>query len=154
MKIKIISGGQTGVDRAALDAAIATRLPYGGVIPKGRIAEDGTISPSYKNLEEAPVSDYVYRTEQNVIKSDATLILGYWPMNGGTHMTNELCHKHHKVHTFIDLEKADLENQKSILSWINEIKPTILNVAGPRESKQPGIYQKVRLLLENVFKKL
>src|SRR3989338_2007477 len=105
MKIKIVSGGQTGVDRAALDAAIAIGLSYGGVIPKGRLAEDGKVPDTYQ-LTEAENPAYEYRTEQNVIHSDATLILGYLPMSGGTSLTNDFCHKHSKPHLFIDLKQS------------------------------------------------
>ncbi len=150
MKIKIVSGGQTGVDRAALDAAIVGGLSYGGIIPKGRLAEDGKVPEKYK-LTESDNPTYEYRTEQNVIHSDATLILGYLPMTGGTHLTNEFCHKHSKPHLFIDLKQPHPEQK--ILEWIKMIKPHILNIAGPRESKQPGIYKITRNLLETIFNK-
>ena len=154
MKIKIISGGQTGVDRAALDAAIAAGLTYGGIIPKGRIAEDGRVPQSYHALQEADVDEYSFRTEQNVLNADATLILGYLPMSGGTMTTNQYCHQHGKSHLFINLEKPEDENRERILEWLQSEKPAILNIAGPRESKQPGIYKKARRLLESVFEKL
>lgn len=154
MKLKIITGGQTGVDRAALDAALAAGLPYGGLIPKGRTAEDGPISASYDKLTESDRKEHPHRTEQNVLTSDATLILGFLPMTGGTHLTNEICHKHNKTHTFINLELPFSENERQILTWLGEVNPRILNIAGPRESKRPGVYKKARTLLENVFRKL
>lgn len=153
-KIKIISGGQTGVDRAALDAAIALGFPYGGLIPKGRISENGPIPTSYNQLEEAEKLAYIYRTEQNVIRSDATLILGYLPINGGTQATNEFCHQYKKPHTFINLKDSMLENTKKIIEWLKITKPKTLNIAGPRESKHLGIYKKSHKLLESVLKEI
>lgn len=151
MKIKIISGGQTGVDRAALDAAMTVGLPYGGIIPKGRLAEDGKVPEKYM-LTEADNPTYEYRTEQNIIHSDATLILGYLPMTGGTHLTNEFCHKHSKPHLFVDLNQ--LHPEQKILEWIKTIKPKVLNIAGPRESKYPGIYKITKNVLEKTFSHL
>ena len=151
MKIKIISGGQTGVDRAALDAAIAVGLSYGGIIPKGRLAENGKVPEKY-NLTEANNPTYEYRTEQNVIHSDATLILGHSPMTGGTSITNEFCHKHSKPHLFIDLKHPHPEQK--ILEWIKTTQPKALNIAGPRESKFPGVYKIARILLEKIFSQL
>jgi len=74
-------------------------------------------------------------------------------MTGGTHLTNVFCHRHDKTHIFVNLENAEAENIKKVAEWIYDIKPQRLNIAGPRESKQPGIYEKTRKLLENIFKK-
>jgi len=150
-KLKIVSGGQTGVDRAALDAAIACGFLYGGIIPKGRLSEDGKVPLTYK-LTECDHPEYPYRTEQNVIHSDATLIFTYLPMNGGTQFTYECCTKHKKPYLISDLKNPHIE--KDILEWIQKIKPQVLNLAGPRESKQPGIYKTSKILLEKIFKKL
>ena len=150
MKIKIVSGGQTGVDRAALDAAISAGLPYGGFIPKGRLSEDGTVPLKYQ-MTETESLEYAFRTKQNVIHSDATLILSYLPMSGGTQLTNEFCHRYRKEHLFVDLAAPNLENQKKIVEWTKKIKPSVLNIAGPRESKYPGIYDNTQKLLERVF---
>ncbi|MBI2646704.1 MAG: putative molybdenum carrier protein, partial [Deltaproteobacteria bacterium] len=128
MNLKIVSGGQTGVDRAALDAAIEVGLPYGGIIPKNRLAEDGKVPEKYQ-LTESDNPTYEYRTEQNVIHSDATLILGYLPMTGGTSLTNDFCHKHAKPHLFIDLKQP--HPKQKILDWIKTIQPKVLNIAGP-----------------------
>lgn len=151
MKIKIISGGQTGVDRAALDAAIELGFPYGGIIPKGRLAEDGQVPEKYQ-LTEADNPTYEHRTEQNVIHSDATLILGYLPMTGGTSLTNHFCHKYAKPHLFVDLKQTHPEQK--IPDWIKKIQPKVLNIAGPRESKYPGIYKTSKDLLKKIFQKL
>ena len=75
-------------------------------------------------------------------------------MSGGTMTTNQYCHQHGKSHLFINLEKPEDENRERILEWLQSEKPAILNIAGPRESKRPGIYKKARRLLESVFEKL
>ena len=152
--MKIISGGQTGVDRAALDAAIEIGLPYGGTIPQGRVSEDGGVPLTYTHLKEATRSEYSYRTEQNVIHSDAILILTYLPMVGGTKLTEIFCKKYAKIHLIIDLQKPETENKEKVLKWLFKVKPEVLNIAGPRESKHPGIYQKTKTLLEKIFKTL
>lgn len=150
MQFKVISGGQTGVDRGALDAAIAVGFPYGGLIPKGRIAEDGIIPLRY-HLTETESSDYSFRTEQNVLHSDATLILSHMPVSGGTEFTVKCCLLHLKEHMVIDLAVADSWNQRKIIEWLKKTTPHTLNIAGPRESKYPGIYEKTKRLLERVF---
>lgn len=153
MQFKVISGGQTGVDRGALDAAIAIGFPYGGLIPKGRVAEDGIIPLKYQ-LTEAESSDYSFRTEKNVLQSDATLILSYLPLSAGTKFTMECCVRHQKEHLIVDLSVADSWNQEKIVSWLMKINPATLNVAGPRESKYPGIHERSKTLLEKVFQKI
>lgn len=150
LRMTIVSGGQTGVDRAALDAAISVGIPYGGFIPKGRLSEDGTV-PSKYQMTETESADYPFRTEQNVIHSDATLILTYLPLSGGTGFTKECCQKHRKKHLLVDLSAADDENLGKIVEWLKKIHSTVLNIAGPRESKCPGIYEKARKLLEKAL---
>jgi len=153
-QIKIISGGQTGVDRAALDAAIAARLPYGGLIPKGRLAEDGTISKTYEHLIEADTEDYKFRTEANVLDADITLIIGYLPMTGGTHLTNVYCHQHDKTHIFVNLDEPENDNVEKIIKWMKQTNPTKINIAGPRESKHSGIYKKTKKIIGKSVSKL
>jgi hypothetical protein len=156
---KIISGGQTGVDRAALDVALKYKIPCGGWCPKGRIAEDGIIPKRYP-LKETDLSDYAVRTELNVKDSDGTLILNTGVLSGGTAFTVE-CAKEHKKH-FLILDLAKSQNDREgivsfgkkliVCGWImaNDIK--VLNVAGPRESKAPGIYKIAKRFLEKVMK--
>lgn len=135
---KIVSGGQTGVDRAALDAAINSNFPHGGYCPKGRLAEDGLIPDTYK-LIEAKTSDYAERTKLNVIHSDGTLILSRYQPEGGTAMTVEFAKRHAKPYLVFNPE--DIEQVDDILTWANNYQIEVLNVAGPRASKDTGIYQ-------------
>src|SRR3989344_782830 len=102
--MKIISGGQTGVDRAALDAALELGLPCGGIVPKGRLAEDGRIPERYP-VQECDSEDYVVRTELNVIHSDATLILNRGEISGGTLITAQFCRKHKKPFHVIPMDQ-------------------------------------------------
>lgn len=151
--MKIISGAQTGVDRAALDAAIELGLPYGGWVPKGRLAEDGRIAPHYE-LQESDSPEYPVRTELNVKESDATLILCRGPITGGTEFTHFLCLKHRKPVAAVTLEETSPEDAaKIVLDFLRRQDPKVLNVAGPRESKTPGIYQEAKEILKLAFSK-
>lgn len=136
----IISGGQTGVDRAALDAAIDCGIEHGGWCPKGRIAEDGQIGSRYC-LKETEKSDYETRTETNVTASDGTLIICRHEPNVGTLLTILLCARHGKPVLWIRPKqyttKTDL---KKTLSWIRKYKISTLNCAGPRLTKDKDIY--------------
>lgn len=147
----IISGGQTGVDRAALDAAIENRIEHGGWCPRGRTAEDGIIDDRYR-LRETDSADYAVRTRRNVRESDGTLILHTNRLEGGTALTAQVATTLHKPVLVIDLEQT-IQNMQ-IENWINDNDINVLNVAGPRESKQPGIYQKAYVLLNSLFKTL
>ena len=133
---KIISGGQTGVDRAALNAALEMGIPCGGWCPKGRRAEDGMIPLKYP-LEETSSPDYPQRTEFNIQDSDGTIILTGGPPLGGTLLTLKLARKHHKPFLLIDLSQGG--NASLVRDWIQNGGIQILNVAGPRESEAPGI---------------
>ena len=133
---KIISGGQTGVDRAALDVALDMGLPIGGWVPKGRRAEDGLIPERY-SMKETSSREYEQRTEWNVRDSDATLVLTTSKPEGGTLSTLELAHRMEKPVFVVDLLKP--RNLGSIQYWLEYEGVKVLNVAGPRESKVPGI---------------
>ena len=136
--LRIISGGQTGVDRAALDVAFALGLPHGGFCPRGRRAEDGPIPPHYP-MEELESEDYAVRTERNIIEADATLILYRTRMTGGTLLTFNLAKKHFKPYRTIRLDRTyDIQ---SLLQWIQDTPVLTLNVAGPRASTDPEIYE-------------
>lgn len=145
---KIISGGQTGVDRAALDVALELGLPCGGWCPKGRKAEDGPIDPEYP-LKETSSPNYPLRTEKNIREADGTLILTKGPINGGTALTLHLAIEYQKPHLIIDL--TNNINPLIVRKWgeKNEIKT--LNVAGPRESKSPGIHDQAVDFLKRIF---
>ncbi len=133
---KIVSGGQTGVDRAALDVARELHIPFGGWCPKGRRAEDGIIDSCYA-LEETPSSDYRQRTEWNVRDSDGTLILSYGELSGGTKLTAGLVQKLKKPLFIANLLTTDL-NLENFRKWFESSGIKVLNVAGPRGSRDPG----------------
>jgi hypothetical protein len=150
--MRIISGGQTGADRAALDAAIDIGIEYGGSVPKGRIAEDGPIDRKYGSLVELESVNYSIRTEKNVEDADATLIFTVGPPTEGTAFTIECVRKHQKRHLLIDLKEGDrMQAVTQIRKWLAVRQTDVLNVAGPRESKAPGIYEKVFNILSDVF---
>ena len=137
---KIVSGGQTGVDRAALDAALAAGFPCGGWAPKGRMAEDGAIPKRYP-LDECSIAGYEERTRLNVRDSDATLVLtrGVAPedMKGGTGLTVEWASRLSKPTLVVDL--AQPTDTEGIADWLQGEGVKVVNVAGPRESTVPGI---------------
>lgn len=147
-KTKIVSGGQTGVDRAALDAALEFGLPCGGSCPKGRRAENGRIDSRYP-LMETPSRGYRQRTEFNVRDSDGTLILHRGNIKGGTSLTVKLAKQHWKPLMLIDLTKSP--SPESVRCWVAENGIKTLNVAGPRESGEPGIYDAAVTFLKEVL---
>jgi hypothetical protein len=145
---KIISGGQTGVDRAALDVAMKLGIPCGGWCPQGRKAEDGRIPDSYP-LQEASSPDYPLRTRLNVEDSDGTLVLTAGSPKGGTALTLKLAQQLRKPFLLVDLEReADLS---SVWQWIKKNRVRILNVAGPREGESKGIFEKASTFLREVL---
>jgi Circularly permutated YpsA SLOG family len=148
---KIISGGQTGADRAALDAAIRLGIPHGGWIPKGRIAEDGPLAARYE-LIEMPTDSYPERTEKNVVESDGTLIISHGAPAGGTEYTRKMVLKHGKQMLYIDLTlHGNLMDAASLVTdWIAMHNVETLNVAGPRASKDPRIYALTLTLLTHL----
>lgn len=150
---KIISGGQTGVDRAALDVAIMMGIDHGGWIPKGRRTEDGPLPPQYR-LQEMPTEDYAARTEKNVVDSDGTLIISRGMPTGGTDYTRKMVLKHGKQLLHIDLSLGQrLSDAGSIIaSWISLNSVETLNVAGPRTSSDPAIYEEAINILTHAFR--
>lgn len=145
---KVISGGQTGVDRAALDVALELGVPTGGWCPKGRKAEDGPLDPRYP-LTETPSDDYWQRTEWNVRDSDGTLVLTRGKPTEGTAFTLELTKKLRKPCLALDLN--DAPSEAAVRSWATAHKVSVLNVAGPRESKGPGLYAQASTFLRKVL---
>ena len=146
--VRIISGGQTGVDRAALDTAIELKLEHGGWCPQGRKAEDGIIAPRYR-LHETADEKYDTRTRLNVQDADGTLILYRGALEGGTQLTARIAGQLRKPLMLVDLGQPAPVGE--IRTWLSANHITTLNVAGPRESKNPGIYQEARRLLHTLF---
>lgn len=144
---KLISGGQTGVDRAALDVGMELRIPVGGACPKGRITEDGPIDPKYP-LEELTSSDYSVRTRKNVAEADGTLILHLNTLSGGTALTKRYAEELGKPYLVIDLNKG---RSRDAFAWIEKERIEVLNVAGPRESTNPGIYHRAAAFLHELL---
>ncbi len=151
LQMKIISGGQTGVDRAALDFAIRHGYEHGGWCPRDRRAEDGFIPPHYE-LHETDSPDYVERTEQNVLDADATLIVARErKLSGGTAFT-KICAEQHDRPFLVVCEQDGVSRSAAALSeFIKRHKVRTLNVAGPRESQAPGTGKFVTELLEAVL---
>ncbi len=174
MITKIISGGQTGADRGGLDAAVYAGIQHGGWCPKGRRAEDGVI-PAIYELTECHATEYVVRTERNVVDADATIIITDGLLDGGSLVTAKMAEKHHKPWLHIDLREwqTDLnamrlcsyrnpELTRRIGTWLTgwadgsggSPKPPadcILNVAGQRESEAPGLQHLVKLIIVHVL---
>ena len=154
---QIISGGQTGVDRAALDVALEMSVRIGGWCPKGRRAEDGVIAERYV-LKETVTTDYATRTAWNVRDSDATLILNIGELYGGTQLTIEYAQSYNKPHFLVQLDCQQTSKQQQLAaveSWLEKENIACLNIAGPRASKQSGVYKAsidfLRSLLKNLL---
>lgn len=142
---KIISGGQTGADRAALDAARERGIPTGGWIPRGRRAEDGVVPARYRGLVETDADDYAARTERNVRDSDATVLFVHGKPTGGSALTARLARATGRPLLVIDFQREPPPvAAKHLASWIERRRPRTLNCAGPRASQDPGIADKVR----------
>ena len=151
---KVISGGQTGVDRAGLDAAANAGFPIGGYCPKGRLAEDGTIPEKYPMIEMESPESY-YRTEKNVQNSDGTLILNKGELTEGTRLTHDFTIKHGKPSLVVQLDAQEIIKPEHVIRWLDAQFISVLNVAGPRESKcSGGIYAEALAYLEQVFQLL
>lgn len=144
----IVSGGQTGVDRAALDVALALGIPCGGWCPLGRRAEDGRIDSRYP-LRETESPDYAARTRRNVVSSDATLIITRGQPHGGTAITIAEAKRGRKPYLVVDVGSGQPEDV--VAGWLARHRPSRLNVAGPRESEVPGVYGATRALLQAVW---
>ena len=143
----IISGGQTGADRAALDWAIANGIPHGGWCPRGRLAEDGVIPDRYQ-LRESPEPDYLQRTEWNVKDSDATVIISLASqLSGGSLATREFAVVHDKPCIHLSGLQDAPENAAQLAVFLRKHHVSILNVAGPRASGEP----KVGAFIQEIF---
>jgi hypothetical protein len=159
--MKIISGGQTGVDRAALDVAIARNLPWGGWCPKGGWAEDLTEPPGllakYPHLRETPDSHPLQRTEWNVRDSNATLIITDAQgvaVSIGTRRAHEWARQHGKPELVVDASEPEAAARAA--AWLQAQQKRFgadmaLGIGGPRESEAPGIYQTARTLIAAIL---
>lgn len=145
---KVVSGGQTGVDRAALEAALALGIPCGGWCPQGRRAEDGHIPERYP-LTETGSPGYRERTYLNVHDSDGTLILARGALSGGTALTRRFARELGKPCLVLDLARAPAP--QSVREWMHNNDIRLLNVAGPRESQRPGIHRQAKRFLLRLF---
>ena len=147
---KIIGGGQTGVDRAGLDVAGALGLALGGGCPRGRRAEDGII-PDRDPPRETTESDDEARTHRNVEEADGTLILNQGELDGGTALTVDHARQVGKPCLIVQMETG--LDPARFRAWLDEHRMAVLNVAGPRESKRPGVYRAAWRLLETLPRK-
>ena len=146
---RIVSGGQTGADRAALDAAMALGIETGGWVPRGRWAEDGRVPNSYPNMTETTSDEPAQRTELNVRDSDGTVVFSHGNAAGGTKWTMEVAGTLRKPLLHLDLVTLSAEVAASrLLRWTAAKGIEVLNVAGPRESEDAGIHAGVRSVLD------
>jgi hypothetical protein len=146
--VKIVSGGQTGVDRAALDAAIALGIPLGGWVPRNRRAEDGRVPDRYP-VRETASDAYDVRTRLNVRDSDATLVLARGRLTGGTALTLAIARSLGRPYLILDL--AGVVDPEDVRAWLAREHVRILNIAGPRESSHPGIYDEALAVLTSLL---
>jgi predicted Rossmann fold nucleotide-binding protein DprA/Smf involved in DNA uptake len=156
MKLKkigrIISGGQTGADRAAFDFALENKIEIGGFVPKNRLAEDGIISEKYPNLQETASEKASERTRLNVKNSDATLILSHGALAGGSLLTKKFAEKYQKSFLHVDFSSLKMDEAiEKTNKWLDSIICENLNIAGARASEDAEIYEKTRAFLQKLF---
>ena len=149
---KIVTGGQTGADRAALDTALELGLAVGGWVPKGRWAEDGAVPAHYPNLCETESDDPAVRTELNVRDSDATVVLSHGEPSGGSALTMEAAERIGRSFLQIDLSETSIPDAaRQLREWLAVERPQMLHVAGPRSSEDPEIYHAVKRVLASAL---
>lgn len=147
-----MSGAQTGVDRAALDVALALGLPIAGWVPRGRKAEDGVVPRQYDALRECHSGNYAVRTRLNVRDADATLIFTSGAPHGGTRLTMRIAAAMSKPLLIIDaLYHDEAESARRVASWLDSLPIARLNIAGPRASQLPTLYDYTRAVLERAL---
>ena len=153
MQVKIISGGQTGVDRGALDGALEAGADCGGWCPKGRKAEDGVIDKCYP-LTETTSDQYVFRTKRNILDSDGTLIIYFDDLEGGTARTLEFCQELKKPCYLVNAtDISPSQTVAKIKMFLKENAIKSLNVAGPRASKQSHAREYTKEVIMKVLAK-
>jgi putative molybdenum carrier protein len=153
-QVKIISGGQTGVDRAALDVALKHEIECGGYCPAGRLDEFGRIPDQYP-LQELEVGGFTERTLQNVRDSDGTVIIYAGKLSGGTEQTVRFCVEQPRPYELIDASKVSAEDAAKLISnFIRKHKIEILNVAGPRQGEWPEGYDFACRTLDRFLKSI
>jgi hypothetical protein len=151
---RVISGGQTGADQGALDAAIDSDLQHGGAVPAGRKTESGRLPDRYR-MEELPSEHYPDRTAKNVRDSDATLIISHGELTGGSALTRQFAHRYGRPCLHLDLDRQDLETAVGIvLHWLAGEGIRTLNVAGPRASSDPQIHAYTYRLISSVIERV
>lgn len=144
MVYKVMSGGQTGVDRAALDVALANDIACGGWCPKGRMAEDGPLDARYPLVETTAPSP-TQRTEWNVRDADGTLIITWGPPTGGTFRTAAVAKRMKKAVLTIDMTQNP--TVETVVEWIAKHNIHVLNIAGPRASEVQNAYEDSKAFL-------
>ena len=149
--VKMVCGGQTGVDRAVLDFCLEKHIPCGGWCPDGRKAEDGRIDPKYP-LEELTGGDYKDRTRSNVIDSDATVIIYHEKMAGGTFYSLDVARRQNKPYLILDMSELSVDEAAGrIPEFIERFAPGTLNFSGPRASQWDQGYSVTRKILQKAF---
>ncbi len=152
--LTLISGGQTGADRAALDVALALGLGYGGAVPRGRAAEDGPIPARYAGLTETASDDPAERTRINVLHSDATLLVTHGAPTGGSALTRDFAEQVGRPLLHVDLDVLDEgEAASRVADWLGATGCRTLNVAGPRASEDAHINRATRTLLLDALRR-
>ena len=148
---KIVSGGQAGAGRAALDVAIKLGIPHGGWVPKGRMAEDGVLPYRYK-VHEIPEGNYPEGTARNIIHSDGTVIISHGPLTGESALAHSLTARYRRPCLHINLENDTItKSARTMAAWVKVHRIETLNVAGETTRTDPRIYQDTLFLLQRVF---
>lgn len=152
--LKVVSGGQTGVDQGALAGALAAGTPCGGWCPEGRLSEEGPIPPEYP-VAELPGAGYRERTLRNVLDSDGTAIIHDGELEGGTRLTWVFCERHGRPSVLIDASALSPEQAAdALVDFVTANRLAVLNVAGPRASKWPGAFEYTQAVVAGMLKRL